>query len=151
MVDLLETYRSAGLEPASAELPDHLPALLEFLAMRPLTEAVAILADAAHILRALEARLNRRGSAYAGVFQLLVDIVSKHKGRLSQEQMAQLHGLLAEDDDDPNDLERLDAAWQETEVTFGPDPNAGCPAARDMLNRMSPPPSATPVPAQLAK
>jgi hypothetical protein len=24
-------------------------------------------------------------------------------------------------------------------VVFGPDPNAGCPASRDMLSRMAPP------------
>lgn len=139
MVDLLNTYRAAGFEPSTGELPDHLPALLEFLSTQPLNEAVAVLADAAHILRALEVRLRRRQSAYSGVFELLLDIVSAQRGRLEREQRKLLDVLLAEDDDDPNDLEQLDAAWEETEVVFGPDPNAGCPAARDMLSRMAPP------------
>ncbi|MEQ9123602.1 MAG: nitrate reductase molybdenum cofactor assembly chaperone, partial [Alphaproteobacteria bacterium] len=151
MVDLLGTYRAAGFEPSTGELPDHLPALLEFLATQPLDEAVAVLADAAHILSAVEVRLQRRGSAYAGVFQLLLDVVSAEKRQLGEEQRQLLDALLTEEDEDPNDLERLDAAWAETEVVFGPDPNAGCPAARDMLGRMSAPLNASFEPARAAK
>ena len=46
--------------------------------------------------------------------------------------------LLDRPDDDPTDLEALDAVWEEAEVTFGPDPNAGCPQVRDMLAQMDP-------------
>ncbi|MBU1279257.1 MAG: nitrate reductase molybdenum cofactor assembly chaperone, partial [Alphaproteobacteria bacterium] len=35
MVSLIETYREGGFEPATTELPDHLPVLLEFLSTRP--------------------------------------------------------------------------------------------------------------------
>ena len=45
MVSLIETYREQGFEPATSELPDHLPVLLEFLATRPLPEAQETLAD----------------------------------------------------------------------------------------------------------
>ena len=38
MVSLLETYRTGGFEPATSELPDHLPVLLEFLSTRPAAE-----------------------------------------------------------------------------------------------------------------
>ncbi len=38
--------------------------------------------------------------------------------------------------DRPTDLDALDAVWEEAEVTFGPDPNAGCPQVRDMLAGM---------------
>ena len=37
------------------------------------------------------------------------------------------------------DLAALDEVYAEAQVVFGPDPNAGCPAARDMLARMAPP------------
>ena len=47
--------------------------------------------------------------------------------------------MLAHPDDDPTDLAALDAVWEETEVTFGPDPNAGCPQVRDMLAAMDRP------------
>jgi nitrate reductase delta subunit len=52
--------------------------------------------------------------------------------------------MLAQPDDDPADLEALDEVWEESEVRFGPDPNAGCPQAREMLAQMdlpmNPPP-----------
>ena len=47
--------------------------------------------------------------------------------------------LIAAPDPDGNDLEALDRAWEESEVTFGPDPNAGCPEVRNILARMDPP------------
>lgn len=130
MVSLLETYREGGYEPATPELPDHLPVLLEFLAMRPADEARAILADAAHILAALQERLLRRESPYAAVFAALVQLAG------ARIDTAALVALLERPDVDPNDLGALDAAWEESEVRFGPDPNAGCPQVRDMLARM---------------
>jgi nitrate reductase molybdenum cofactor assembly chaperone NarJ/NarW len=133
MVDLLETYRAAGLEPVGPELPDHLPILLEYLSQRPLAEARETLADAAHILAALADRLDRRHSSYAAVFRALVELAAEPA---SAELIAE---AAATPDDDPDDLEALDAVWEEAMVTFGPDPNAGCPAGRDMLARMTPP------------
>jgi nitrate reductase delta subunit len=47
--------------------------------------------------------------------------------------------MLAQPDDDPTDLEALDEVWEESEVLFGPDPNAGCPQVRDMLAQMDTP------------
>ncbi len=143
MVDLLETYRAGGFEPATSELPDHLPVLLEFLATRPAAEAQDILADAAHILTALHERLVRRESVYAGAFAALRQLAG------TAADSAAVADLLDQPDDDPHDLEALDAVWEETEVRFGPDPNAGCPQVRDMLARMDEPVSRAPrVPAE---
>lgn len=133
MVDLLETYRAAGFEPATSELPDHLPLLLEYLATRPLGEAQEVLVDAAHILEALSTRLTRRESEYAAVFTALLHLADV------QPDQAALAELLEEPDEDPDDLEALDAVWEEAQVTFGPDPNAGCPQVRDMLAKMDQP------------
>jgi nitrate reductase delta subunit len=133
MVDLLETYRAAGLELETVELPDHLPVLLEFLATRPLAEGRATLADAAHILIALADRLARRGSAYSGALSALAELAA---APADAEAAA---ALAAVPEDDPADLAALDAAWEEAAVAFGPDPDAGCPAARDLLARMAAP------------
>ncbi len=133
MVSLLETYRDAGFDPVTSELPDHLPVLLEFLATRPQAEAKDILEDAGHILRTLETRLNRRDSGYAPVFAALVQLAG---AVVDNDAVAE---MLKQPDDDPDDLEALDAVWEEAEVTFGPDPNAGCPQVRDMLSRMDTP------------
>jgi len=59
--------------------------------------------------------------------------------------------MLALPDDDPTDLTALDAVWEETEVTFGPDPNAGCPQVRDMLATMDRPLTPAPAPSQAAE
>jgi nitrate reductase delta subunit len=138
MVSLLETYRDAGFEPATTELPDHLPVLLEFLSTRPNSEAQEILADAAHIFEALNTRLARRESQYDAVFAALLQLAG---GEADQEAVAQLLDL---PDVDPNDLEALDEVWEESEVLFGPDPNAGCPQVRDMLTRMDEPINSAP-------
>ena len=133
MVSLVEMYRDAGFEPATSELPDHLPVLLEFLSLRPGTEARDTLAEAAHILEALQTRLTRRDSTYAAAFAALGQISGAAANR---EAVAE---LLGQPDDDPTDLEALDAVWEESEVRFGPDPNAGCPQVRDMLAAMDRP------------
>ena len=133
MVSLIETYRDAGFDPATSELPDHLPVLLEFLATRPSSEVRETLSDAAHIFEALQTRLERRESPYAAVFAALIQIAGAKANKDVVEAM------LAQPDDDPTDLKALDEVWEESEVTFGPDPNAGCPQVRDMLSQMDTP------------
>jgi nitrate reductase delta subunit len=140
MVSLIETYREGGFEPATSELPDHLPVLLEFLSTRPTRDAQETLADAAHIFDALAARLLRRESRYYAAFAALSQLAG------TQADAGAVAGMLAQPDDDPTDLTALDAVWEETEVTFGPDPNAGCPQVRDMLAVMDAPArKATPI------
>ncbi len=147
MVSLIETYRGAGFEPATSELPDHLPVLLEFLSTRPAAEARETLADAAHILEALNARLVRRDSSYGAVFAALLQLCG------SRPDSAAVAELLDQPEDDPDDLEAIDRVWQESEVRFGPDPDAGCPVARDLLARMdgTPPAPLHPAPGVAAE
>lgn len=133
MVSLLETYEEAGFSPVTSELPDHLPVLLEFLSTRPFAEARETLADAAHILEALRARLVRRESQYSALFAALLQLAGVKADR------AAVAELLERPEVDPDDLEALDEVWAETEVRFGPDPNAGCPQVRDMLAQMDAP------------
>ncbi len=138
MVDLLETYRAGGYELAATELPDHLPILLEFMSTLPNEDALGLLQDAGHIIAALGERLHRRESTYAAVMAALAGLSGISKSdELVQE-------LLAVADDDPEDLEALDDIWEEAEITFGPDPNAGCPVSRDMLAKMDLNPTSQP-------
>lgn len=136
MVDLLQMYQDSGFELVGSELPDHLPVLLEYLSTRDKTEARTILADAGAILAALADRLARRETPYAGVLAALAEFAD---ARSTTEQAA---ALMAEPLDNPLDLAALDATYAEAQVVFGPDPNAGCPAARDVLNRMAQAPAA---------
>ncbi|MDP3525225.1 MAG: nitrate reductase molybdenum cofactor assembly chaperone [Hoeflea sp.] len=133
MVDLLETYRAHGFNLVATELPDHLPVLLEFISTLPLDEAREMLIDAGHIIAALAERLTRRETPYAAVLTALSDFAQA--SILTEEAQV----LISEKDDDPEDLDALDAVYEEAMVTFGPDPNAGCPVSRDILARMDAP------------
>ena len=77
MVDLAATYRARGLTVAGNELPDYLPAFLEFVSLLPAAEARGLLGEAADVLRALGERLAERGSRYAAVFAALLAIAGE--------------------------------------------------------------------------
>ena len=142
MVSLVETYRDGGFDPISTDLPDHLPVLLEFLATRPAPEARETLADGAHIFATLAKRLEKRDSPYAAIFAALRQM----SGAIADAEA--VAAMLELPEDDPTDLKALDAIWTESEVTFGPDPNAGCPQVRDLLADMDIPVTQAPVAAE---
>lgn len=68
MVDLAQTYAARGFEVAGNELPDYLPAFLEFVSLLPFEDGRNLLNETSHILRTLGDRLAQRGSRYAAVF-----------------------------------------------------------------------------------
>jgi nitrate reductase delta subunit len=77
MIDLGQTYAKAGLMLADGELPDYLPAVLEFVSTQPPREARAFLAEMAHILNAIFAALVARESAYASVLGALLELAGE--------------------------------------------------------------------------
>lgn len=136
MVSLLARYQEAGLDVVGSELPDFIPLFLEFLSTLSVQDARTTLAEPAHILAALAERLRRRGSAYGAILETLVALShiepdAETLARLREEKL-----------EDPTDLAALDAAWEETEVRFGPGDNEtdGCPRVSDILKRMDAPP-----------
>ena len=77
MVDLALTYQKAGLILADGELPDYLPAVLEFVSTQPPREARAFLQEMAHIFNALFGALQQRGSPYASVLGALLELAGE--------------------------------------------------------------------------
>jgi nitrate reductase delta subunit len=77
MIDLGETYAKAGLLLAEGELPDFLPAVLEFVSTQPPREARAFLGETAHILNAIFGALQQRRSAYAGALGALLELAGE--------------------------------------------------------------------------
>ena len=77
MIDLGQTYEKAGLILAEGELPDYLPAVLEFVSTQPPREAREFLAEMAHILNAIFAALLQRQSAYASVLGALLELAGE--------------------------------------------------------------------------
>ena len=120
MVDLKQLYEQHGLFMSSSELPDYLPLFLEFLSAVPETQARELLGETAHILEAIRLRLKKRKVPYSSVFSA---VQALSEGEADGEV---LKAILAEPDDDPNDLAALDAAWQDEEVTFGPGAASAC-------------------------
>lgn len=78
MIDLGRTYERAGLVLREGELPDYLPAVLEFASTQPPREARDFLAEMAHILNAILGALRQRNSAYAGVLAALLELAGEN-------------------------------------------------------------------------
>ena len=77
MIDLGQTYEQAGLILVEGELPDYLPAVLEFVSTQPVREARAFLGEMTHILNAVFGALQQRGSAYASVLGALLELAGE--------------------------------------------------------------------------
>ena len=77
LIDLGQTYETAGLVLAEGELPDYLPAVLEFVSTQPPREARAFLAEMSHIFNAIFGALQQRDSAYASVLGALIELAGE--------------------------------------------------------------------------
>jgi nitrate reductase delta subunit len=77
MIDLALTYDKAGLYLAPGELPDYLPAVLEFVSTQPPREARAFLSEMVHIFNAIFSALQQRQSAYASVIGALLELAGE--------------------------------------------------------------------------
>ncbi|HTT10350.1 MAG TPA: nitrate reductase molybdenum cofactor assembly chaperone [Burkholderiaceae bacterium] len=106
MVDLLAMYRAAGLELAGDDLPDYLPAFLEYLSLLDTRGAREQLAEIVHILQSIRAALARRASVYTGAFDALLALAGA---------TAAADETDIEDDTTPA---AIDAMWVEAPVTF---------------------------------
>ena len=116
MVDLNALYRRSGFVLAVNELPDYLPAVLEYLATRPAEEVHELLEDCVHILRAVGGHLIAGGSPYAAVIAALLD--------LHRAAPLDLHGAVplapAKRAAKAHARRALDEEWDEAPVEFGP-------------------------------
>ena len=102
MIDLAQTYEKTGLTLAPGELPDYLPAVLEFVSTQPPPEARAFLGEMAHIFNAIFGALRQRESPYASVLGALLELAG---------EKAQAVKLAAE--------QPLDESWAEPLVFDG--------------------------------
>jgi nitrate reductase delta subunit len=77
MVDLAQTYERAGLRFLAGELPDYLPAVLEFASTQPPEQAREFLRETAHIVQAIFTALLERRSPYASVLAAVLDLAGE--------------------------------------------------------------------------
>ena len=119
MVDLMEEYRTNGLEIDARELPDYLPLFLEYLSTRPWDEIRNWLEDIHHILGLLGERLYQRESFYHVVMDSLLILSGRNANR---QELAQI--VASEERDDTP--EALDKVWEEEMVKFVDDQGSSC-------------------------
>ena len=74
MVDLLQEYRNHGFELGDDELPDYLPALLEYLSQVSSEHAQKLLGDAVHVIAHIGGKLEKSGSPYAVLLQGITEL-----------------------------------------------------------------------------
>ena len=110
MVDLNALYARHGLAIAANELPDYLPAVLEYLSTRPFEEVREMLTDCAHILRAVGEALVGHDSRYSAVLGALLTIAGEQaldfQPKPSEARVADTPGI--------------DDEWMDEPVIFGP-------------------------------
>ncbi len=113
MVDLMQTYERAGLLMRDGELPDFLPALLEYCSCIDGDGVQDCIADCAHILRPLGEAVMTHRQDYAAVFECVL-----HIGRQKGLDWTCKPDIEAED---------FDADWQE-QPAFSPPVNTNTQA-----------------------
>jgi len=112
MVELKALYQAQGLHLAGNELPDYLPALLEYVSVIPREAANEMVADFAHILRSIGAQLEKRSSPYAAAIAALLAAAG---------ETGFAHEVPA-----PMPDKSMDEEWAEEPVIFGPAAAPGC-------------------------
>lgn len=111
MTDLIAQYSAQGLALTTNQLPDYLPLFLEYLAVLSAQECQKWLGNIALILRLLALRLQKNGSHFAIVFNVLYQLSQQHLDDSTlQQRVAQ------ECADNTN--EAMDKVWQEAQVLF---------------------------------
>lgn len=130
MVDLVESYHRRGFVLESRELPDYLPVLLEFLSEQSPEKVADWLRHTCHILELLAARAAGRGSVYATLFEILVEVGT---GCVDLELMRTRVAREACDDTP----EAIDRVWEEEVIRFGADPpSGGCASSHHSRGRI---------------
>lgn len=92
LLGLKRRYREAGLELTGGELPDYLPAILEFAVFAPGPDADAILGRMRPGIELLRASLHDLGSPYAQVLDAAVSVLPA----LTAEELAEARRIATE-------------------------------------------------------
>lgn len=114
MVNLSEAYEEKGFFIKQSELPDYLPMFLEFLSLCPSHQAIDMLGEPIDILAMIAARLHKKDSSYAVIFDAVVALskVKPDKAKISE---------ILETEVEDTSLEAIDKEWEEA-AAFGGDP-----------------------------
>ncbi len=120
MVDLLRQYGEHGLQLQSRQLPDYLPAYLEYCSLLDATAAVDALREIVPLLASLAAALERRESPWTAAVTALCALAGEPdwRGVLESARAAAEPAAAREPAPEDWSAAALDAAWAEQPVDF---------------------------------
>ena len=108
MVNLMEFYKENGMHLNTKELPDYIPAFLEFLSSLPLEKAAELLSETVHVMDRINEALSESDNLYSSIFQAIISLSAKQPDKTITKEMIK--------NEKPLDL---DAEYEEEPVTFG--------------------------------
>lgn len=108
MVNLMEFYKEKGLHLTTKELPDYIPAFLEFLSTLSVAKAAELLAETVNIMDKINEALSESENLYSSIFKAIISLSAKQPDKEITKAMIK--------NEKPLDL---DAEYEEEAVTFG--------------------------------
>jgi nitrate reductase delta subunit len=108
MVDLMDFYSENEMRLSSRELPDYIPAFLEFLSTLAVEKSTVLLGETVNIIERINVALSERENSYSNLFKAIVSLSAiKPDMKITSEMIK---------NEKPLDL---DAEYEEAPVTFG--------------------------------
>lgn len=108
MVNLMEFYKENGMHLNTKELPDYIPAFLEFLSNLPLEKAAGLLGETVYVMDRINEALSESDNLYSSIFQAIISLSARQPDKTITREMIK--------NEKPLDL---DAEYEEEPVTFG--------------------------------
>ncbi len=108
MVDLMEFYQKSEMKLTTNELPDYIPAFLEFLSTLEVAKSAELLGDTINIMDKINVALSEKNNPYSHLFKAIISLSAKAPNKAITYEMIK--------NEKPMDL---DAEYEETPVTFG--------------------------------
>lgn len=108
MVNLMEFYKETGMHLTAKELPDYIPAFLEFISTLSITKAAELLAETVNIMDRINEALNDSQNLYSSIFKAIISLSAKQPDKAITREMIK--------NEKPLDL---DAEYEEEAVAFG--------------------------------
>ena len=108
MVNLIEFYKEKGMHLTARELPDYIPAFLEFLSTLSIAKAAELLGETVNIMDKINVALSDGNNPYSSIFKAIISLSAKQPDKAITQAMIK--------NEKPLDL---DAEYEEEPVTFG--------------------------------
>lgn len=108
MVNLIEFYKEKGMYLTARELPDYIPAFLEFLSTLSIAKAAELLGETVNIMDKINIALSDGNNPYSFIFKAIISLSAKQPDKAITKAMIK--------NEKPLDL---DAEYEEEPVTFG--------------------------------